>query len=113
MAGANAIVRKVHASVPGIVIEEDEHVIKMIANPSFMPKGFPSAHIEVFDKSHKTAPVWLPRRDLKLVSVWHTAQQGTARHRRAPQITAGHSQSECSTARHSTAQCNSLSWADT
>lgn len=79
MSGANAIVRRVHASVPGIVIEEDEQVIKMIANPSFMPKGLPSAHIETFDKSHETAPVWLPRRDLKLVSGGHS----TAQHNRA------------------------------
>lgn len=67
MTGASMIVRKIHASVPGIVIEEDDHFIKMIANPSFMPKGLPSAHTEVYDKSHKTCPSWMPRRDVNLV----------------------------------------------
>lgn len=69
MTGANAIVRKIHASVPGIVIEEDGRFIKMIANPSFMPKGLPSAHTEVYDKTHETAPAWMPRRDVKLVGL--------------------------------------------
>jgi hypothetical protein len=58
----------VHASVPGIIIEEDAKVLKFIAQPSFMPKGLPAAHTETYDKSHATAPTWMPRRDLKLVS---------------------------------------------
>lgn len=68
MSGANAIVRKVHASVPGITIEEDAKTVKMIAQPGFMPKGLPAAHVEVYDKTHATAPTWMPRRDCKLVS---------------------------------------------
>lgn len=68
MQGTNALVRKVHASVPGIQIEEDDQVLKFIANPSFMPKGLPSAHVETYDKSHATSPSWVPRRDLRLVS---------------------------------------------
>lgn len=31
MIGANTIVRKIHESIPGITIEEDDHFIKMIA----------------------------------------------------------------------------------
>lgn len=31
MVGANTIVRKIHESIPGITIEEDDHFIKMIA----------------------------------------------------------------------------------
>jgi hypothetical protein len=86
--------------VPGIVIEEDDKFIKMIANPSFMPKGLPSAHIEPFDKSHETAPVWLPRRDLKLVSEGHSTPQ----HCRAQHSIAGHKKAQHGRAQHGRAQ---------
>jgi len=66
MVGANTIVRKIHESIPGITIEEDDHFIKMIAQPGFLPKGVPSAHTETYDKTHKTCPSWVPRRDVKL-----------------------------------------------
>lgn len=68
MCNANAIVRKIHASIPGIVIDEDERFIKLTANPGFIPKGLPSAHCETYDKTHETCPSWMPRRDVNLVS---------------------------------------------
>jgi hypothetical protein len=68
MCNANAIVRKIHASIPGIVIDEDERLIKLTANPGFIPKGLPSAHCETYDKTHATCPSWMPRRDVNLVS---------------------------------------------
>jgi len=71
---ANAIVRKIHASVPGITIEEDADVIKMIAQPGFLPKGVPSAHTETFDKKNATNPTWVPRRDVKLTG--HARAEG-------------------------------------
>lgn len=67
MTGASAVVRKIHASVPGIIIEEDDRYVKMIAQPSFLPKGIPAAHVETYDKTHATAPTWMPRRDVRLV----------------------------------------------
>lgn len=44
-------------------------LLVFLLQPTFMPKGLPSAHMETYDKTHKTSPSWVPRRDVKLVRV--------------------------------------------
>lgn len=66
MIGANAIIRRIHASLPGIVIEEDAGLLKVIGQPGFIPKGIPSVHTEPYDKTHATKISWWPRRDVAL-----------------------------------------------
>lgn len=47
----------------------------LLPQPGFIPKGIPSVHTEVYDKTHQVKISWWPRRDVQLVSWSHTYQQ--------------------------------------
>lgn len=67
MLKASYIVQKVHASIPGIIIEETATELSIVANPKFLPAFLGiDGYAEQYDKSNKVEHSWFPRRDLKM-----------------------------------------------
>lgn len=67
MLKASFLVQKVHASIPGIIIDETATELSIVANPKFLPAFLGiDGYAEQYDKSNATEPSWFPRRDLKM-----------------------------------------------
>lgn len=65
--GASAIVQKVHASIPGMWLQETDKSFSVMVKPTFVPPGLPR-YTELYDKTMATEPSWPMRRDLRLGS---------------------------------------------
>ncbi|KAF6257129.1 hypothetical protein COO60DRAFT_33644 [Scenedesmus sp. NREL 46B-D3] len=67
MLKASYLVQKVHASIPGILIDETATELSIVANPKFLPAFLGiDGYAEQYDKSNQVEHSWFPRRDLKM-----------------------------------------------